>query len=107
MRTERALRIPRWIVAVAILASVIGIAFFIWTRPSEPAPRAPTSSDLAALDAATRQACREQALRLIGVGRQARWPEDPTLEAMRQMPLVAFDQRGAASAALFQRGMPP
>jgi hypothetical protein len=61
----------------------------------------PTSSERVALADATVDACRDQATTRVRVFAEADWPDDPALEAMPHLPLVAHDQRGAASAALF------
>lgn len=61
----------------------------------------PTSSERIALADSTVDACRDQAVTLVRVGAEADWPDDPALRSMQQLPLVAHDQRGAASAALF------
>ncbi|CAN5834969.1 hypothetical protein BH20CHL8_BH20CHL8_04790 [soil metagenome] len=98
---RRALR--PWIAVAATLVTVLIVVGVVMRPPSALASwtAAPTTSDPAALHPATEAACREQARTLIDVGRRAGWPEDPALEEMRRVPLVAFDQRGTASAALF------
>lgn len=91
-----------WFAAIAIVV-VVGVVGIVWRPPSTLATwtSAPTSSNREELPDATVRACRQQAARLIAVGADAGWPEDPTLGDMRSVPLVAHDQRGAASAALF------
>jgi hypothetical protein len=61
----------------------------------------PTSSERVAMADATVDACRERASALMRVSTGDRRPEDPAPHSMEALPLVAHDQRGEASAALF------
>lgn len=96
-------RLAPWIAAAATLVAVtlvVGVAL----RPASALASwtaEPTTSDRAAFDPAAEQACRDQARTWIDRGRQAGWPADTGLAEMARLPLVAFDKRGSASAALF------
>lgn len=91
-----------WLIATATVAVVIVVAGITWRPPSALASwtSIPTASDPEAR-AATVTACRQHAARLIRVAEEAEWPSDAALKAMGHLPLVAHDQRGLASAALF------
>lgn len=85
------------IVVLVVVAGVVSAPDSVlgsWTS-------VPTSSERGALDDTTVRACREQAATLQHVGEAAGWPEDSNLELVDRLPLVAHDQRGEASAALF------
>ena len=99
-------RLWPWTAALAAVAAGVIVLALVTGPPSALASwtSAPTSSDPEALPDATVDACRQQAATLIRVGEQARWPEDPSLRAMVAAPLVAYDERGTASAALFADG---
>lgn len=94
----------RWAFVLAAVAVVL-IAVMGVVRAPNPVvanwTSVPTSSERDALEADTVRACREQATRQQRVGREADWPEDPSLQSVFRLPLVAHDQRGEASAALF------
>jgi hypothetical protein len=61
---------------------------------------APTSSELGALTDAAEDACRDTARdRVVRNTRDDAF--DPAMSAMASLPVVAFDRRGSASAALF------
>lgn len=92
-----------WMAAAATVAIVVIVAAIVW-RPASAFgswTSEPTTSDPQALADDTARACRQQAQTLVRVGEQADWPDDPALAAMERVPLVAYDQRGEASAALF------
>lgn len=93
---------PMAAAAVAVVAVAVAVAV-AWPSSSALASwtAAPTSSDPTELADATAEACIAQSATLIRVGREAGWPADPSLEPMQSTPLVAYDQRGEASAALF------
>jgi hypothetical protein len=95
--------VGRWLAGVAVVTAAVVIGAIVLRPPSALASwtRVPTSSERQALADATQDACRDQAATLIGVGEQADWPDDPGMEQMSRLPLVAHDQRGQASAALF------
>jgi len=102
-RLQSQRRLGPWIAAAATLVTVL-VVIGVALRPSSALASwtaEPTTSDRAALGPATERACRDQARTWIDRGRQAGWPEDPSLSEMARLPLVAFDQRGEASAALF------
>jgi len=96
-------RLWPWTAALAAVAAGLIVLAVVLGPPSAVASwtPAPTSSDPEALPDATVDSCRQQAGRLINVGVRADRPEDPSLRAMGRLPLVAYDQRGEASAALF------
>lgn len=96
-------RMRPWLAAAATVAALVVIAGLVWRPASALASwtSTPTSSDREALAADTESDCRQQSARLLRVGEQADWPDDPALAAMGHVPLVAYDQRGEASAALF------
>ena len=102
-RPLRENRLRPWLAAAATVAVLVVVAGIVWRPPSAFATwtSAPTSSDPQALAADTASACRQQAATLMQAGDQADWPEDPALAVMGRLPLVAYDQRGDASAALF------
>jgi hypothetical protein len=85
------------VVAAAALFAIVPVGNSVlgtWTS-------VPTSSERVALADATVDACRDQATTRIRVFAEADVPDDPALEAMPRLPLVAHDQRGEAAAALF------
>lgn len=92
-----------WLTSLAAVAALVVVgaavlrpmtALATWT--SEP-----TSSELAAITDATEDACREEAVTRQRIGAEAGWPDDPATREMGGLPLVAYDERGEASAALF------
>jgi hypothetical protein len=94
----------RLLAAIAAVVAVVLVLVALTTRPSSALAtwtRESTSSDLAALADATVDACRERAAALIRRGEEMAPPNDPEVHAMAALPLVAHDQRGDASAALF------
>lgn len=96
-------RLGSWIAAAETLVTVL-VVIGVALRPASALASwtaEPTTSDREALGPATEGACRDQAQLWIDRGRLAGWPEDAGLIDMARVPLVAFDQRGAASAALF------
>lgn len=95
-------RLWPWTAALATVAAGVTVLALVTAPPSALASwtAAPTSSDPDELPDATVDACREQAFRLIRVGEQADWPDDPSLRTLGTLPLVAYDERGEASAAL-------
>ena len=102
-RPPRRQRLRPWLAAAAMVAAGVVVAGVVLRPTSALASwtSTPTSSNPDALAADTEAACREQAATLVRVGQQADWPDDPALATMGRVPLVAFDERGAASAALF------
>lgn len=92
-----------WLAGFAAVAAAMVIGAIVLRPPSVLASwtREPTSSERQALGDATEDACRNQAATRIRVGGEAGWPDDPGMEQMRGLPLVAYDRRGEASAALF------
>ena len=96
---RRALR-PWGVMAAAVVVAILaGIAL---NRPSALAgwTSAPTSSDPGELTAATDAACRDEARTRLEMWQRGA-PRDPALQAMKDLPLVAYDRRGEASSALF------
>ena len=102
-RLRRGRRIRLWLAGFATVAAVAVLGAIVLRPPSALATwtREPTSSELHALADATEDACREQAAAWQRRAAQADWPDDPAMREMRALPLVAHDQRGEASAALF------
>lgn len=81
-------------VAIVVILPAGNSALGSWTS-------IPTSSERIALADATVDACRDRAATVISVGEAAGWREDESLRSVDRLPLVAHDQRGDASAALF------
>lgn len=104
LRRRRPLRI--WLLSFAAVATAVVVGALVLRPPSAPATwtREPISSELEALTDATEDACRGQAATWQRRGVQAGWPDDPAMREMADLPLVAYDQRGEASAALFADG---
>lgn len=92
-----------WLASFAVVAAVVVVGAVVLRPPSALATwtREPTSSEVEAMTDATEDACRDQTARRQRVGAEARWPDDPAMREMGSLPLVAYDQRGEASAALF------
>lgn len=101
LRRRRPVRL--WLASFAAVAAVVVVGAIVLRPPSALATwtREPTSSELEALAGATEDACREKAAVWQRRGAQADWPDDPAMREMGALPLVAHDQRGEASAALF------
>lgn len=92
-----------WIAGAVVLAGV-AVAAALALRPSSAVAtwtREPTSSETNALADATIDACGEQAAHRERVAVEAGHPADPAAQQLEDLPLVAHDQRGDASAALF------
>lgn len=95
--------IRMWLASFAAVAAVVVVGAVVLRPPSALATwtREPTSSELEAMTDVTEDACQDQAARRLRVGSEARWPDDPAMREVGGLPLVAYDQRGEASAALF------
>lgn len=101
LRRRRPIRM--WLASFAAVAAAVAVGAVV-LRPSSALAtwtREPTSSELEAMTDATEDACRDQAATLQRVGVEARWRDDPAMGEMGGLPLVAYDKRGEASAALF------
>lgn len=92
-----------WLGTFTAVAAAVLVAALALRPPSVQATwtREPTSSELTALTDAAEEACRAQAATWQQVRAEAGWGDDPAMQEMSQLPLVAYDKRGEASAALF------
>jgi hypothetical protein len=101
LRRRRPVRL--WLASLAVVAAAVVVGAVVLQPSSALATwtREPTSSELGAFADATEDACRNQAANWQRIGARAGWPDDPGTREMARLPLVAYDQRGEAAAALF------